>query len=43
MSADEVIGRSPSGLRSCGKQIRHSVVIVLVVLLSHQKAGPLKD
>jgi hypothetical protein len=42
MSPDKVIDRGFSGW-SCGKQIRHSVVIILVVLLCHQKARRLED
>jgi hypothetical protein len=43
MSTNDVIGRGPSRHRSRGKHIRHALIIILVVLLSHRQTGFFED
>jgi hypothetical protein len=43
VSADNVIGRSLIGCRKRGKQIRHPLVVVVIILLSYDETSLLKD
>jgi len=43
MSADNVIGRSPRACRNRAKQIRHALVIVVIVLFTYSETSLLKD
>ncbi len=43
VSTNHVVGGGPGARRNCGKHIRHSLIIVLVILLSHREPRLLED
>ena len=43
VSANNVIGRSSSRRGNCGKQVRHALVVVVIILLSYDETSLLKD
>src|SRR5512141_3181678 len=43
VSADNVIGRSPRGRGNRAKQIRHALVIVVIILFTYSETSVLKD
>src|SRR5215216_1627573 len=43
VSADNVIGRSPRGSRKRAKQIRHALVIVVIILFTYSETSVFKN